>query len=307
MTSAGNDIISTIDTAIGCQQCGRPLGDSPSDDFCSSECQMAWLAARTEALSVYDEPDDLPVHAHNLVELHSPETCVACSERRRRRQIISDAFVAQMQAAVLAQREAASSRETELELRQRNPLARTEFASIDQDATRVANAWYGRFPQRYVLGVDPGGDVIGQQGQVVGHVVARAHAERFQGVLQSTVRQLARDAEMPEDWVERHLNITLAGWQVEILRGQYGGWTDVLRRQTEQMARPATSLAPIMEQMGRAAADAVAALRPHAESLAPLKPPADARERALWLRRNRNTGPATPARAPRAINPRGRR
>jgi hypothetical protein len=31
--------------------------------------------------------------------------------------------------------------------------------------------------------------------------------------------------------------------------------------------------------------------------------PEDPRERALWLRRNRNTGPKTPPRAPRAINP----
>ena len=33
--------------------------------------------------------------------------------------------------------------------------------------------------------------------------------------------------------------------------------------------------------------------------------PTDPRERALWLRRNRNTGPARPVRAPRRIDPRG--
>lgn len=36
------DIISAIDAATGCQQCGEPLGSSPSSDFCSEFCQGAW-------------------------------------------------------------------------------------------------------------------------------------------------------------------------------------------------------------------------------------------------------------------------
>lgn len=40
------DIISAIDHVTGCQQCGNPLGPSPSDDFCGEGCQQAWAAKR---------------------------------------------------------------------------------------------------------------------------------------------------------------------------------------------------------------------------------------------------------------------
>lgn len=50
------DILARIDAAVGCQQCAGPLGDSPSDDFCSTECQNAWHAARTVELVDYQEP-----------------------------------------------------------------------------------------------------------------------------------------------------------------------------------------------------------------------------------------------------------
>lgn len=46
-----NDILATIDAATGCQQCGGPLGDSPSDDFCRERCRMAWYAAGVQILS----------------------------------------------------------------------------------------------------------------------------------------------------------------------------------------------------------------------------------------------------------------
>lgn len=38
------DIIAAIDEATGCQECGKPLGRSPSDDFCSEICQRTWHA-----------------------------------------------------------------------------------------------------------------------------------------------------------------------------------------------------------------------------------------------------------------------
>lgn len=41
-----SDILDAIDAAIGCQQCGGPLGASPSDDFCGEGCQRTWAAAR---------------------------------------------------------------------------------------------------------------------------------------------------------------------------------------------------------------------------------------------------------------------
>jgi hypothetical protein len=48
------DIVARIDAVIeavkGCQRCGRPLGVSPSDDFCREECQQAWHAGRAESL-----------------------------------------------------------------------------------------------------------------------------------------------------------------------------------------------------------------------------------------------------------------
>lgn len=39
-----SDIIEQIDAAIACQAegCESSLDDSPSDDFCSQECQQAW-------------------------------------------------------------------------------------------------------------------------------------------------------------------------------------------------------------------------------------------------------------------------
>jgi hypothetical protein len=40
------DIVEAIDRATGCQQCGKALGPSPSDDFCGEGCQHAWHAGR---------------------------------------------------------------------------------------------------------------------------------------------------------------------------------------------------------------------------------------------------------------------
>lgn len=40
------DIISAIDAATGCQQCGNPLGASPSSDFCGEFCQATWHEKR---------------------------------------------------------------------------------------------------------------------------------------------------------------------------------------------------------------------------------------------------------------------
>lgn len=43
------DIISAIDAATGCQQCGNPLRSSPSADFCGEFCQATWQANRIGA------------------------------------------------------------------------------------------------------------------------------------------------------------------------------------------------------------------------------------------------------------------
>lgn len=46
-----DDILAAIDAATGCQQCGGPLGNSPSDDFCRERCRMTWYTARTQVLT----------------------------------------------------------------------------------------------------------------------------------------------------------------------------------------------------------------------------------------------------------------
>lgn len=302
MVATNRDFIAELDAAIGCQQCGGPLGDSPSADFCNDDCQQVWAAARAQALSSYIEPVDHPAHARNLVELHSPETCVTCSDGYTHH-FTQDFVWDQVRARALENRQ----RDLQVieELRQRNPMARTEFAAIvDHEATRVANAWYGRFPQRFMLGVDPGGDVVGQlpDGRVgrVGHVVAQVDVQRFDESLRNTVRQMGRAAELPEDWIEQFAGVTLADWQVEALQNQAQRHHEIVVRMRPVLDEVAQFMRGFVDGV-REAADA---LRPFAEALAPPKPPVDARGRALWLRQHRNTGPAVSARAPRAINPR---
>jgi len=53
------DAIGTDDTGRrgACSQCGRPLGDSPSDDFCSENCQAAWRAANSTVLPGHEVLD----------------------------------------------------------------------------------------------------------------------------------------------------------------------------------------------------------------------------------------------------------
>jgi hypothetical protein len=59
--------LSAIDAATGCQQCEGPLGNSPSDSFCSDGCQGAWFASRSEPLEM---------------EQHSPEPASVSSYAR---------------------------------------------------------------------------------------------------------------------------------------------------------------------------------------------------------------------------------
>ncbi len=73
---------------------------------------------------------------------------------------------------------------------------------------------------------------------------------------------------------------------------------EAMRRFLQQWAEQA---APAFEQLRRTL-DQFRAAGPVAEV-----PPTDPMERALWLRRNRNTGPKQPMRAPKLIDPtRGR-
>ena len=40
--------LAAIDAATGCQQCAKPLGHSPSDDFCGEACQAVWSRRRAD-------------------------------------------------------------------------------------------------------------------------------------------------------------------------------------------------------------------------------------------------------------------
>jgi hypothetical protein len=54
------DTLAAIDAATGCQWCQGPLGKSPSADFCSQECQEAWHQSRVKRLTGYREPWQRP-------------------------------------------------------------------------------------------------------------------------------------------------------------------------------------------------------------------------------------------------------
>lgn len=72
-------------------------------------------------------------------------------------------------------------------------------------------------------------------------------------------------------------------------------WRSMFERFDEMRRQLAATLQPALEQ-----------LRPMLEQLQRLTgaaPPTDPRERALWLRRNRNTGPRRPLRGPRRVDP----
>jgi len=48
--------LAAIDTVLSsCTQCGKPLGCSPSDDFCSEPCQRRWMRASAHGADEIDE------------------------------------------------------------------------------------------------------------------------------------------------------------------------------------------------------------------------------------------------------------
>lgn len=60
------DIISAIDQATGCQQCGKPLGSSPSDDFCNEGCQTAWHAGAEHVTAAAGDPEAVGLRRADL-------------------------------------------------------------------------------------------------------------------------------------------------------------------------------------------------------------------------------------------------
>ncbi|SFJ91254.1 Protein of unknown function [Amycolatopsis sacchari] len=54
------DTVAAIDEVIGtCNQCGRPLGESPSDDFCSENCQQVWRSANRVVMAGHEVLDQV--------------------------------------------------------------------------------------------------------------------------------------------------------------------------------------------------------------------------------------------------------
>jgi hypothetical protein len=65
-SSRDADAVAAIDAVIGepagtdtrtCTQCSRPLGESPSDDFCSENCQQIWRTAHAVVVAGYEVLD----------------------------------------------------------------------------------------------------------------------------------------------------------------------------------------------------------------------------------------------------------
>jgi hypothetical protein len=80
------------------------------------------------------------------------------------------------------------------------------------------------------------------------------------------------------------------------LRDQFAAAFEFLRRLGQ-------ALADAVRQFTRQFTDLLYDLHRQIRRLLPAQPPTDQRERALWLRQHRNTGPARGARVPRTIGP----
>lgn len=112
------DILATIDAAVGCQHCGGPLGDSPSDDFCGPDHQQAWHAERSDRLVGYREPWDDRIYrpardAMSVLDFRLPRQTgnLRADERALCRAVLAASTPAQV-AACRLRREQLSERKT---------------------------------------------------------------------------------------------------------------------------------------------------------------------------------------------------
>lgn len=281
MTTTNRDFIAELDAAIGCQQCGSPLGDSPSDDFCTPDCQAAWSAARTAPLASYSEPDEQAAHVSNLVELHSPETCAACVDGRHSanpRWLDEVAFIHDWAARRRANARRADTfrrlylnglMQTAPGVPTPPPIAGQVFVSDVGEAPDLASPNWRELGQPIVpvaIGFDPATE--NGSGSIA--VVTRRDRVDYVEAIISPGGFL-----LPSHLVEQMRTVA-----EEVGQAWADAWRDI-----------GEALVPLGEQLERA-------------GLIEERPPDDPRERALWLRQHRNTGPAVSARAPRAINPR---
>lgn len=93
-----------------------------------------------------------------------------------------------------------------------------------------------------------------------------------------------------------------ARWRsVGYIRPRQAGKTAEMERVLAQLQRTVDEMTPIFR---KTIEDLQRAFAPLAEAMQQHPIPTDPRERALQARRNRNTGPRRPARAPKRLDPR---
>jgi hypothetical protein len=90
------DIITAIDAATGCQQCGGPLGASPSDLFCDQDCQAAWSAEQVGAPTTADVA--LPPRTGNLRADYMIALLVRLTARSPEAEAAADARLSEVRA-----------------------------------------------------------------------------------------------------------------------------------------------------------------------------------------------------------------
>lgn len=290
-----HDIISTIDEALGCGYCGGPLAGRPSDYFCSPRCQARWSAARAEPLDDYVEPDEQPAHYSNQVELHNPETCVACVEGRNHgRRTLPGSLAALLFASGTRSRRRSSPPPRlgiefdPVPLRQFTERARWNREQLERLSELVSSQIYTAPPGEPPAPDSPNWRALGTPREPISFGFDPA-TEDGGGSMVAVARRDGAD----------HVEAFFSPGFV-VFPPVFGARMRAVAEEVGQAWAAAWhDIEPIIDEAYRV-------LRPAIEALE-AQPPSDPRGRALWLRQNRNTGPAVSSRAPRAINPRGQR
>lgn len=318
------DIVDQITTAIGCHHCGGDLGDSVSDLFCGPDCQTAWHASRTQPLTRYREPADLPCHIYNQHERSSPETTP-----RRPDFVDIRPDLSRFLQAFWAARPFPIERRRWLEPHIANvviSVSGSENFLTDQLTIRVQRAdEYAEVTldqAAYTFRPNQFGD------RLVQLLATGRHS--LQHALYDAIDETCRvDAWRPGGMMPPHRMTdddqpAVLGWDpasshaVLVHGGRvYAGPPMISREQAQRLADEIqNNIRSFAAQAAEAAAVLGRTVGPALQQLAGLagQLPHDAApslaeqmQRALEVRRNRNTGPQHQQRAPRQINPRSGR
>lgn len=281
------DILDLIDqaTAPVCGWCQTLLAaDGVSAYFCDDECQFEWQRLRGEVLVGYREPDDLPQHVFNQHESSSPETTPR----------IASSFFERL----LRENAAAAGRYPGLPRALARPVWQPprDVVEVRMHRGLFCDSWdfsaRPAFPMQirwFLRGADA------EEQEVPVEVVAEAmpiRVVRYDALPpehrgRETVRHIVRQFTEAAERIRvrqqgAHVGAGLDLGEFTSASSTVGG---VFRRFND-------GIAPVVRQFQDAGA-------------LPVELPTDPRERALTLRRNRNTGPQQRVRAPRTIRPRG--